>query len=250
MEKWKKSVVHLNCYDSDLSDSLGTALFIKDKKDMYLVTARHVIMKSDSTLYENITDIKRPGGLNGDHEIMYKLDLANKEFRSHFTPVLVSNVIDDIGVISLNSPATNGFGEYLLRNNYEPVDISVFNSSEVNEGDDIFSVGFPPTSNINLLLGTSSNELITLPIYLFGKVAMSYEDFTFFLGDISNYRGNSGAPVIKEDKVIGLVKSQTCSEIPLPGRDNEYITIREPLALITKTVEILKVIKALQKNEW
>ncbi|MCM3216119.1 serine protease [Niallia taxi] len=250
MDKWKKAVVHLNCYNFESYESLGTSLFIKDKNNMYLVTARHVIMKSDSTLYENITDIKRPGGLNSDNEIMYKLDLANREFRSHFTPVLVSNIKDDIGVISLNSPATQGFGEYLLQNNYDPVDIAVFDSSEVKEGDDILSVGFPPASDINLLLGTESKELITLPVYLFGKVAMNYEDFTFLLGDISNYRGNSGSPVIKENKVIGLVKSQTCSEVPLPGRENEYITIREPLALITKTVEILKVIKALQKNEW
>lgn len=263
MEKWKKSVVHLKCFHSDDYISLGAGLFVKEETtranktkniQYFIITAKHVVLDNSGKLYSYVGEINRYANAIEEQEVlMYKLDESLKDYRSHYEPVMLSkDDVTDLAAISLNSPVTEDFLKYLLRQGYEPIDISEFENSDVVEGDEILSIGFPNGSDIEMLLRNNTDNINSLPVFSFGKVAMNHQDLVFFLGDLSNHEGNSGGPVVKDNKVIGIVSSQPARKYRVLGSSNREIEIdiRYPLALIIKSKEVLRIIQHLKMNFW
>lgn len=76
---------------------------------------------------------------------------------------------------------------------------------------------------------------------------MLHEDIYFFWVDMSIYPGNSGGPVIENEKLVGVVSSQ--ATIPLDGAEQRRTRI--PFGKIIKAKYIRDLIsKQEQKDSW
>lgn len=127
-------------------------------------------------------------------------------------PYSMSSPAEDLAVISLQREQR--FTEDLLAAGYEPIDIDDVAEGPSAEGAEVVSVGYPEATAV---VGTQqlhparrhwASSAISLPVFSFGRVAMSHPRFPFFWADLSIYPGNSGGPVIEEDQLVGIVSAQ------------------------------------------
>lgn len=146
-------------------------------------------------------------------------------------PYTLSDSKYDLAILSLDNksaffggpPEFSNLGDYLTDNGYVPIELSDIDESEIFEGEEVFAIGFPgSTSTINQIVKTN-NEVVfspyanSLPVFAFGKVAMTHKELEYFWIDASVYPGNSGGPVIRNGKLLGLVSAQaTVNSIRIP----------------------------------
>ena len=124
----------------------------------------------------------------------------------------------DLAVISLKDPRLQRFSDDLLNAGHEPIGLHDLADGPSSEGVELVSIGFPEATAV---VGEQSlhpasahwaSRAVSLPVSSFGRVAMSHPALPFFWADISLYPGNSGGPVIEEDKLVGIVSSQATWE--------------------------------------
>ena len=115
----------------------------------------------------------------------------------------------------------------------------------------MFTVGFPGSVATIGELGRSpaaynwSSNHFSQPTCSFGRVAVFHEHLDWFWADISIYPGNSGGPMIVNDKLVGIVSAQ--ATIPVEGSDE--LEIRIPFANIIKVKPMFDLIETqLQKD--
>ncbi|MCC8350742.1 serine protease [Bacillus sp. AF23] len=143
----------------------------------------------------------------------------------------------------MNFNETRGFAQFLEASGYKPLDIKYLLNKELKEGEDICLIGYPLFSDLGGLKPELSGY--HLPIYSFGKVAMNPKDFDYLIGNIFNYGGFSGGPVIFNNKVIGIVSAQVVDKIS----DEIKTFIRYPMTYIKKTRVILQLFEKIRTNE-
>ncbi|AME05203.1 serine protease [Bacillus siamensis] len=241
LETIKKSVVYLKCFSDDDQDT-GTALFVKKENKTYLITVRHLIFSNKTK--ELFNTVMKGMNYNEKRDSLGLDEIRNFSLKH---VVYEENVYDmDLAIISLNFEETKGFARHLESAGYKPLDLVYFNNKKIKEGDDIYLIGYPLFSNlggVNPALGNYH-----LPILSSGKVAMYHEDFNYFLGNIFNYGGFSGGPVIWNNKISGICVSQEAN--PLFNQDGEIITlIRYPMTYIKKAECIFRLLERMQSNE-
>ncbi|WP_083326307.1 S1 family peptidase [Hymenobacter coccineus] len=138
------------------------------------------------------------------------------------TPYMFSDASLDVAVISLDS-RDQEFADDLIRSGYIPITTADIGLDPLREGEDVFTVGFPgatahlghlqaplPVEGGQVLPGHSawSSTIFAVPVSSFGKVSMVNQYLPFFLADMSIYPGNSGGPIIANDKLVGIVSAQ------------------------------------------
>ena len=104
------------------------------------------------------------------------------------------------------------FVEELLQLGYHPISINEIQDEPSQEGADIFTVGYPAHVSqidkrdeiINKFEKDFSTD-ISLPCFTFGKVSLLSQHIPYFWGDLRIYSGNSGCPVIEDEKLVGIV---------------------------------------------
>jgi CBS domain-containing protein len=155
------------------------------------------------------------------------------------------SVDNDLAVISLRMRLSELSGrifmnesifvEELLMLGYYPVTIDEIAQGPSYEGADIFTVGYP--SGVSQVM--TREEIkgkfeeyfsidVTLPCFTFGKISMANESLPYFWADLRIYVGNSGCPVVENNKIVGIVTHGAVIE-----GDNEWFKI--PFAKATKT---------------
>jgi len=104
------------------------------------------------------------------------------------------------------------FAEELVKLGYLPITIDEIGEEPSREGADIFTVGYPDCiSQIKKrdeIINKYDNDFstdITLPNFTFGKVSQLSAHLSYFWGDLRIHGGNSGGPVIENEKVVGVV---------------------------------------------
>lgn len=129
---------------------------------------------------------------------------------------------NDLAVISLRGRLTEGilkvlmnepiFVEELLLLDYLPITIDEIGTEPSREGADIFTVGYPAhisqVEKRDDIIGNYEKFFsvdITQPCFTFGKVSMLTPNLSYFWGDLRVYIGNSGCPVIEDEKLVGIV---------------------------------------------
>jgi len=114
----------------------------------------------------------------------------------------------------------------------------------LNEGDPIFSIGYSITTSILGKLNLSSaihnwsSQYVSLPTISFGNIAMNNSLLHFFWGDLSIYPGNSGGPVIKNNKLIGIISGQA-----------QYDGQRVPFAYVIKIKHLFPLLEEQIKKD-
>lgn len=151
-------------------------------------------------------------------------------------------------MISLNRDETKDFAEELLELGYEPVSVSDILNEPTSEGCDIFTVGYPGSVTTHKMEDFTEwshkvSPYFSFPNFSFGKVSMFHNFPEYFWADISVAPGNSGGPVIQNDKLVGIISGQLMEPIDMPFNYSASSSI--PFAKITKA-ERLRVLLKLQ----
>jgi len=281
MEKWKKSVIHLECAaDSQSLTSLsllklmervdkgeisqeefaekvsagkrdlryhGTAIFLQHDCRRYLFTARHVVYDKVAAERELKEQEERMGGSSGLGDMILlktaREAAANRFFSivfrvpslqevlargQRFVPQFLMNLGAgtswsvpytfsrpglDLAIISLDQRDSK-FADELLTLGYIPLSMQDLSDGPSAEAADVFTVGYPAATAIveEMTLPPAqanwASKYSSIPTFAFGKVSMLVDERDFFWCDMSIFPGNSGGPVVENDKMVGIVSAQ------------------------------------------
>lgn len=260
----------------------GTAIFLKKGNKRYLLTARHVLWDElnasrEVTSRQKVNSIfpqqQDETTLAHAQDIIFNIifrvlsldefsSRSTNEFRfteplmnlgaggTEFRPYTFSKPDFDLAIISLDN-RQGDFADELLSAGYVPIDFSDIVTGPIQEGEDIMAVGFPGATalvgQISLNSGEQnwSSNAISTPIFSFGKVSMLNKNLNFFWTDLSIYPGNSGGPVVSNNKLVGIVSAQ--AYIPVEGGTNMFTRI--PFGKIIKAEYIFDLIKAQEQKD-
>jgi hypothetical protein len=253
----------------------GTALFLIHDSKRYLVTARHVVWDKKSaerefeeemmSLPENMRRDSRQSAeerkQNRIFSIIFRVpSLKDKNNIPSFLMDLGAGVTsshpynfsskEDLAIISLDRPIHSQFANELLELGYEPISLEDINEEPTKEGSEVFTVGFPSSISIIDTLNRHPAEVnwasnvFSLPAFAFGKVSMLNEELSYFWADMSVYPGNSGGPVIEDDKLVGIVTAQ-----PVIPSSDDSILVRIPFGRIVKAKYLFDLIRQQEQKD-
>ncbi len=164
----------------------------------------------------------------------------------------------DLAIISLDNGIVKvepSFSQGLLDNGYVPISLNDIASENPIEGQDLMAVGFPGSTSrlgnfeVSAAEYNWSSNAIAVPVFSFGKVAMQNQKFHFFWSDLSIYPGNSGGPVISNNKLVGIVSAQAVINVEDDKHNAVNLTTRIPFGFIIKTKYIKELITQHDKKE-
>ena len=132
----------------------------------------------------------------------------------------------DIGLIDLNNCNYEGkaFLKTLTRRGYQPIKLSdIDNFENVRKLDSILCFGYPMESftgrrEISAFRGMFENNIQAIPMITEGIVTLSERKSPFFEAGIFTYHGSSGGPIVKNNRLIGLVNGfyQSVNQLSSP----------------------------------
>lgn len=301
-DEWQEKAIQIfNESNKDIRYQ-GTAVFLSHNSRRYLLTARHVIWDEDSAekefqiekkeilswpehMQEDMLKSAEKKKLNKIFSNIFRVPslneiLSNKKIpeslvslgagTEDMAPYIFSAPEYDLAIISLDQidRLTTRFVDELLELGYEPISLEDIANEPTKEGTDVFTVGFPTAvSSMGPLKKTYAESLwssryFSLPTFTFGKISMLNEGLSFFWTDMSIYPGNSGGPVIENNKLVGIVHGQPIEEkksnleliedMPKHVRDvikTVVIDIPLPFGKIIKAKYLFDLIKEQEKKD-
>ena len=208
-DKWKNAIVYLeSAYNTGPSfltkDTLtGTAFLINDSEKFYLVTAKHLIkntlygknekLANDSVFIKANLRSANEGGMNIK-------DLLNKD--AHKSPVFFAADNADIGIISLQKDEHKKVLTYLLNQGCKPISIEFIDAESTHLPDE-----FVLMSAYSIFKGGSSRKIKAVGLSI-GQITSYEKNLPFFTMKLGVHQGNNGAPVIADNKLIGMVSNE------------------------------------------
>jgi hypothetical protein len=255
-----------------LSQVTGTSIFLKYKSKRYLITNRHVLYDADMVaqkkkyggsypvdddyaIYSNILRIPSDGDTADPALPDMPLGLMGAVPYSKCNYVYSSPEID-LAIISFDAnPLYNIFADLLIRRGYRPISISDIDTSELHYGQDIYCVGFPNVAFVGRIdwdwrKRPWNSNLIYDPVFTFGKVAAPSIRKHFFLGDLTIAPGNSGGPVVRNNKLVGIISSQPIlTVIHKDGAVYADTYSRYPYANVIKSANIFPLLREMVKKD-
>lgn len=230
----------------------GTAIYLSDKGKKYLITARHVIYDPGESRNSSVPRLYRDISIRTPYDYFLKKKVNDASILSTgygpVSPFYLSDEITDIGIISLQAATTSFLIKTLEEDGYTPISLEDMEGAQsVIPGESIAAIGYPDISKVGVFQKTNDyqSNVVVLPVSTFGNIAMAHEQLSYFIGDITVYPGNSGGPVIKHDKLIGIVSGQ----VLIPIDHSNRLSSRGTLAKVIKTEHILLGLKELQAIE-
>lgn len=224
INKWIHAVVNIEARNRNQISS-GTAIFVSINNRNYLLTARHVLHDPFSLDSNKITDklilienyTERDEGDRYDsarnsytfvgdmHFLMFNIKPLN-----HRPPYLFSTIKEDLAIIDLGQEiGGQSFANTLFKRGYRPITLNDIDTTcDIKYGDRIFAVGFPQesevdTNHIGPVLKYRS-RFVSIPIVSEGILNGRF-DSLYFDAYLSIYHGFSGGPIIRNNKLMGIV---------------------------------------------
>lgn len=260
----------------------GTALFLSHAGRRYLVTARHVVWDERSAKREveeeaqralSWPDHMRPHILqsaveraqNNIFNIIFRVPsldevLANRRDReflmnlgagtSFTVPYTFSAPELDLALISLDQRNTR-FADELVALGFVPISSSEIADGPDSEAQEVFTVGFPSSTaligQVSLHPASAhwSSSHFSLPVASFGRVSMLHDALPFFWADMSIYPGNSGGPLVANDRLVGVVSAQ--ATLPIDGVPDARTRI--PFGRIIKTRFVRELLEVQEQKD-
>lgn len=230
----------------------GTAIYVTDNGKKYLVTAKHVIYDPQESKSGTGARLFRDISIRTPYEYFLKRKVNDASILSTgygpLSPFYLSDDATDIGIISLQGSLTNFLIKTLEEDGYLPVELGDINRKQtINTGDEIAAIGYPDISKVGVFEKRNDyqSNVVVLPVSTFGNIAMTHDQLSYFIGDITVYPGNSGGPVIQDNKLIGIVSGQ----VLIPVDHSNRLSSRGTLAKVIKAEHILLGLKKLQEIE-
>ena len=217
----------------------GTGILIADGNKIYLVTAKHIIKATDNVgNVESINDLitiktNANGKASNDISLM---NLATNVM--NLRPYVFSSNADDLGIISFQKSDYKAIVAYIKQSGCIPLPVqAIQNINNINAGDDIVTIGFPA------LAGAERNSAIVSK----GKITTTSKSSPNFAADLTIYPGNTGGPVIKSNKLVGILSFQ--SEVTNNIDAAAHPFQKANSASVIKAAEIAPLLKQLQQRE-
>jgi hypothetical protein len=240
----------------------GTAIYLSDGDNRYLVTAKHVVYDKNYTIrhiYFTKEDLKKRS-----HEYFEKLnslisvktplslyvngrcnllEIPEVNQDSATRPFKFSNDNIDIAIISLQSKITYSLRGLLEEDGYKPIsinDIDTIDNHVISE--DLLAIGYPAFSSLTQIAVQNKEDYedIVLPLATFGKTALCNQLLYYFIADITVNPGNSGGPIIRNNKIVGIVSQQMLVDLKM----NSDVDLNEVISNVKSTSPLAKIIKS------
>jgi hypothetical protein len=260
----------------------GTALFLSHAGRRYLLTARHVVWDSHSAMHERAEDARRasstPDYMRHDEaqrsearaqdrifNLIFRVPSLDDVIAQRSTPTLLMNLGaggseaytfseagTDLALISLDQRDSR-FADELTEIGFVPIASEDIADGPDAEGQEVLTVGFPSSTaligQIEQHPGSAhwSSSHYSLPVSSFGRVSMLHDALPFFWADMSIYPGNSGGPVVANNRLVGVVSAQAV--VPIDGVPNPDIRMRIPFACIIKTGAVRALLKTQEEKD-
>ena len=257
----------------------GSAIYVNDGKNRYLITAKHILLdkaQGRQKVYETKAGIANWSGnfesIFSSISIKTPLDFNLRTKKYNATSITNNNFInkpnerpyifipdstgDDIAIVSLQEKNYKILDKILQEDGYSPVSVDLISNSQMEVGDEVFTVGFPenvsitgittPIENPNLRIGLVS------PFTTFGRVAMNNNALNDFYIDITTIYGNSGGPVIHANKLVGIISGINLYQITTDQQVNVlqgHLQGIGHFVKIIKMTNVMKYLKLLQDRE-
>lgn len=216
----------------------GTGIMVSDGNKIYLVTAKHLIKATEnlSNGLETINDL-----------LSIKFDAANKKSNDISLMNLAANTVNlqpfvfsdnktDLGIISFQKSNYKMIIAYLKQVGCVPVPIQTINNLNNNHtGDEISTIGFPA-------LPGSKNAVVST-----GKIESVNQSVPAYKAAIAIYPGNSGGPIIKNDKLVGVLSYQAEIANNIDAAMHPFVKANS--ATVIKASYILPLLRKLQEHE-
>jgi S1-C subfamily serine protease len=225
----------------NLKDTIrGTGLLIADGTKIYLITAKHLVKATEKlgTGLETVNDlITIKSNINGKKSNDVSLmNLANNDV--HIRPFVFSDDQNDLGIISFQKSNYKAIVAYMKQMGCVPVPVqAIDNLVAVNPGEDVLTVGFPA------LPGKEANSQVVTT----GKIIAANKAGADITLDLKVYPGNSGGPIIKGNKLIGILSYQSGIKNNVDAGMHPYEKASATTAI--KASYLLPLLKKLQENE-
>ena len=212
--------------------STGTGLYVTFNKRNYLITAKHVIYDEANALqkrYEKLNGIydwDKLEAIAPRFSIVTPFEYFNKTKRVNNFAVFPNNFFhgnlpyffisdstgDGIGVISLQERNFKYIDTLLLMNGYIPVNLEdVLTEDKIEVLDEVYAIGFPEMISVvirpewkNGIIPNQTPDIVKSFIVK-GTIAMFEENIQHYYVDLTITPGNSGSPIIRCGKLIGIV---------------------------------------------
>ncbi len=214
--------------------STGTALYVSYKDRRYLVTAKHVlfdeVMASQKVREKQIglrdwksfdaiaprVSVRTPFMFFNKRKEINTYAVYNNNFALDEMPyfLISDSTGDGIGVLSLQEKNYKMLDTVLQKNGFIPIALEkVCCNEDVQVLDDIYVIGYPEmvsiVGKVNLKPGLNSPQStdIVSSFIVKGTVSMYEPNIQHYYVDLTITPGNSGSPVIKDGKLVGIVSA-------------------------------------------
>ena len=243
--------------------SSGTAIFLIFEKVHYLITARHVLedpkFPTPGVSYNQIFFPENANIASNNNFTPAFLYLNPLDSNLHVGDFIFSSKETDIAIVALDAydyeTGISNITKILTDRGYHPIDVSAIDSSyRSKSGDLTYSIGFPELSmigqksSIDTFAMVQSNN-VTLPVVSIGKVLKTNNASPFVISDAFVYHGNSGGPLIHNNKLIGIVHGPNLEIRQATGtrlrsyyylNGNQFVSARYILPLLREFVRRIK----------
>jgi len=254
----------------------GTALFVSHEGRRFLLTARHVLFNEHDAEIDFRKE-EQKAMTWPEHARDHRLEYARKRAAYQIFPiifrvpsideVLANQTVEeslmnlsagtfdtapytfsdenlDLALISLDA-RDKQFADELISRGFVPIPSADIAEGPDADGQDILAIGFPSSTallgqlDLHPANANWASSHYSLPISSFGRVAMVHPALPFFWADISIYPGNSGGPVISNDRLVGIVSSQATLAIDAVP----HVRTRIPFGRIIKASHVHDLLK-------
>lgn len=181
-----------------LGNSSGSGFLFRDNKNIFLVTAKHVLFDDNNALRSKEIEITCQTIQNFD-PFIFKTNLEIAEVKSH---KIADVTIVNVGKLTPKEDAKDKTFNYskgtkvLSRGQTKPIIAykeDSLNFHEVSIASDIYIFGYPTSLGIETSVQFDSNK----PLIRKGIVANVYNPMKTIILDCPVYGGNSGGPVVQ-----------------------------------------------------
>jgi len=224
-----------------ISDTIrGTGFLVSDGNKVYLVTAKHLIKATENAannteIINDLITIKT----NTGNKVSNDISLMNlSENKVSLQPFVFSSNKEDIGIISFQKASHRTILTYMKQEGCVPIPIQSINTAdEDNTGDKVSTMGFPA------LPGPGQDD----PVVSNGTITSYVKTSASFNVDLNVYPGNTGGPVIENNKLIGILSFQSGISTNIDAAMHPYQKAASATAI--KISSILPLLKELQEHE-
>jgi Trypsin-like peptidase domain len=204
---------------------------VKSAQDKFTTNIFRIIFRVPS--FDEVISENSKSSPESDHRI-FLMNLGAGS--SNTVPYTFSEPKLDLAIISLDQ-RNSDFANELQNLGFAPVAFEDIGEEPDFEGQELFTIGFPEETSIvgqvsqHVASAHWSSSDFSLPVFSFGRVAMLHKDLEFFWADMSIYPGNSGGPVVANNRLVGVVSGQAT----LPIDEAPEVRTRIPFGKIIKT---------------